>query len=171
MLAAPQFIKNYGNGSTTGMSIFMVLGWLCGDLFKVIYFYLLRNGSKSITVHCYPVKTFYTLVQFKMTSQFRTRSATSFLGLGRGIVERCFVNGGASFRWSFGPLLSYSCLTPAFQKIRIFQKWRVTWLSSDNWFLPIIANCWPILNDQDEHSYEWNNIDPFMLTLGPPRRL
>ena len=104
MLAAPQFIKNYGNGSTTGMSIFMVLGWLCGDLFKVIYFYLLRNGSKSITVHCYPVKTCYTLVQFKMTSQFRTRSATSFLGLGRGIVERCFVNGGASFRWSFGPL-------------------------------------------------------------------
>ena len=46
MLAAPQFLKNYRSGSTTGMSIFMVLGWLCGDLFKVIYFYLLRTGSK-----------------------------------------------------------------------------------------------------------------------------
>jgi len=43
MLAAPQFIKNYRSGSTTGMSIFMVLGWLCGDLFKVIYFYLLSQ--------------------------------------------------------------------------------------------------------------------------------
>ena len=106
MLAAPQFIKNYRNGSTTGMSIFMVLGWLCGDLFKVIYFYLLRNGSKSITVHCYPVKTCYTLVQFKMTSQIRTRSATGCLGLGRGIVERCFV--------------PYSWLSPVFQKIKYF---------------------------------------------------
>ena len=55
MLAAPQFIKNYRNGSTAGMSIFMVLGWLCGDLFKVIYFYLLRIGSKRINAHCHSV--------------------------------------------------------------------------------------------------------------------
>ena len=106
MLAAPQFIKNYRNGSTTGMSIFMVLGWLCGDLFKVIYFYLLRNGSKSITVHCY--QTGYTLLQFKMTSQFRTGSATGFLGLGRGIAERCFE--------------PYSWLSPAFQKMKNFSE-------------------------------------------------
>ena len=61
MLAAPQFFKNLKNQSTqgksqvdvprmiwfecnySGMSIFMVLGWLGGDLFKVIYFYVLRK--------------------------------------------------------------------------------------------------------------------------------
>ena len=66
MLAAPQFIKNYRNGSTTGMSIFMVLGWLCGDLFKVIYFYLLRIGSKSIN-ECSTL--WYTLVQFRKSTK------------------------------------------------------------------------------------------------------
>ena len=48
MLAAPQFLKNYRSGSTTGMSIFMVLGWLCGDLFKVIYFYLFSQPLRFL---------------------------------------------------------------------------------------------------------------------------
>jgi uncharacterized protein with PQ loop repeat len=59
MLAAPQFFKNLKNQSTQGMSIFMVLGWLGGDLFKVIYFYVLSQpfqflfcGIIQVSIDC-----------------------------------------------------------------------------------------------------------------------
>ncbi|CAI4225743.1 unnamed protein product [Auanema sp. JU1783] len=37
-LGAPQLIRNFKRKSTTGMSIPMVLAWLCGDLAKTGYF-------------------------------------------------------------------------------------------------------------------------------------
>jgi len=59
MLAAPQFLKNYRQGSTQGMSIFMVFGWLAGDLFKVVYFVILSQplqflfcGIMQVTIDC-----------------------------------------------------------------------------------------------------------------------
>jgi solute carrier family 66, member 2 len=38
MLGAPQFVRNFKNKSTLGMSISMVVMWTCGDLFKTGYF-------------------------------------------------------------------------------------------------------------------------------------
>ncbi|CAG5107740.1 Oidioi.mRNA.OKI2018_I69.chr1.g3467.t1.cds [Oikopleura dioica] len=59
LLATPQLWKNYQNSSTTGMSMFMVLGWLVGDIFKTGYFVFLNQpfqfilcGSIQVTVDC-----------------------------------------------------------------------------------------------------------------------
>ncbi|RUS83220.1 hypothetical protein EGW08_009031 [Elysia chlorotica] len=38
MLGAPQFIRNFQNKSTLGMSKKMVGFWTCGDIFKTVYF-------------------------------------------------------------------------------------------------------------------------------------
>ena len=38
MLGMPQFLRNYQNKSTKGMSLAMVLMWLSGDMFKTGYF-------------------------------------------------------------------------------------------------------------------------------------
>lgn len=38
MLGAPQFIRNFNNKSTHGMSIHMVIMWTVGDMFKTGYF-------------------------------------------------------------------------------------------------------------------------------------
>lgn len=38
MLGAPQFITNFRNKSTHGMSIYMVIMWTLGDMFKTVYF-------------------------------------------------------------------------------------------------------------------------------------
>lgn len=40
MLGVPQFYRNAKNKSTYGMSVQMVLMWMCGDTFKTTYFYL-----------------------------------------------------------------------------------------------------------------------------------
>jgi len=71
-LATPQLWKNYQNKSSksskintflsfiaTGMSMFMVMGWLIGDIFKTGYFIFLNQpfqfvlcGSLQVTVDC-----------------------------------------------------------------------------------------------------------------------
>ncbi|XP_011505873.1 PREDICTED: PQ-loop repeat-containing protein 1 [Ceratosolen solmsi marchali] len=38
MLGLPQFIRNFSNKSTEGMSIAMVMMWTIGDIFKTLYF-------------------------------------------------------------------------------------------------------------------------------------
>lgn len=40
MLGAPQFMRNFTNKSTHGMSIHMVIMWTIGDLFKTCYYVL-----------------------------------------------------------------------------------------------------------------------------------
>ncbi|KAB7507262.1 PQ-loop repeat-containing protein 1, partial [Armadillidium nasatum] len=40
MLGLPQFLKNHSSKSTFGMSRKMVLMWLCGDIFKTVYYYI-----------------------------------------------------------------------------------------------------------------------------------
>jgi uncharacterized protein with PQ loop repeat len=40
MLGMPQFIRNYQNKSTEGMSVQMVMFWTSGDTFKTGYFVL-----------------------------------------------------------------------------------------------------------------------------------
>ncbi|BFZ19221.1 hypothetical protein BsWGS_22259 [Bradybaena similaris] len=40
LLGAPQFVRNYQNKSTAGMSKKMVGFWTCGDIFKTVYFIL-----------------------------------------------------------------------------------------------------------------------------------
>ena len=47
MEVAPQFIKNYRNGSTAGMSIFMVLGWLWEDWSWIVESDRKKNFIKS----------------------------------------------------------------------------------------------------------------------------
>lgn len=37
---APQFIRNYKNKSTHGMSFLMVIMWMIGDVYKTTYFIL-----------------------------------------------------------------------------------------------------------------------------------
>ena len=39
-LALPQAIKNHSRGTTEGLSLVMVLGWVAGDFFKLCYFLL-----------------------------------------------------------------------------------------------------------------------------------
>ncbi|XP_077297905.1 solute carrier family 66 member 2 isoform X2 [Arctopsyche grandis] len=43
MIGAPQISKNHQNKSTEGMSLSMVIMWLCGDVFKTVYF-LVRSA-------------------------------------------------------------------------------------------------------------------------------
>ena len=45
-LALPQTIRNYRQGSTEGLSVIMVGGWLAGDLFKLFYF-MFNNMKKE----------------------------------------------------------------------------------------------------------------------------
>lgn len=46
-LALPQAIRNHGRGTTEGLSVVMVGGWVAGDFFKLCYFLLGMIGSKS----------------------------------------------------------------------------------------------------------------------------
>lgn len=39
-LGTPQFLRNYQNKSTVGMSVYMVMMWTSGDCFKTLYFIL-----------------------------------------------------------------------------------------------------------------------------------
>nr|XP_029709392.1 PQ-loop repeat-containing protein 1-like isoform X2 [Aedes albopictus] len=49
MLGAPQFLRNYRNKSTHGMSICMVIMWTAGDMFKTGYF-ILRNAPTQFWI-------------------------------------------------------------------------------------------------------------------------
>lgn len=49
MLGMPQFLKNYQNKSTQGMSKVMVLMWTSGDLFKTGYF-LVKDAPTQFKV-------------------------------------------------------------------------------------------------------------------------
>ena len=39
-LALPQLIKNYSRKSTKGLAISLVLAWLGGDLFKLVFYWM-----------------------------------------------------------------------------------------------------------------------------------
>lgn len=43
---APQFLRNYKNKSTHGMSIYMVIMWTVGDLYKTSYFIARRSPTQ-----------------------------------------------------------------------------------------------------------------------------
>ncbi|KAL5278844.1 PQLC1 family protein [Megaselia abdita] len=49
MLGAPQFLRNFRNKSTYGMSIHMVLMWTVGDIFKTGYF-IFRNAPSQFWI-------------------------------------------------------------------------------------------------------------------------
>ncbi|XP_031623187.1 solute carrier family 66 member 2 isoform X2 [Contarinia nasturtii] len=49
MLGAPQFLRNFKNKSTQGMSIMMVLLWTVGDMFKTGYF-IIRNAPNQFWI-------------------------------------------------------------------------------------------------------------------------
>lgn len=49
MLGAPQFVRNYKNKSTHGMSICMVIMWTAGDMFKTGYF-ILRHAPTQFWI-------------------------------------------------------------------------------------------------------------------------
>ncbi|XP_055592181.1 solute carrier family 66 member 2 isoform X1 [Uranotaenia lowii] len=49
MLGAPQFLRNYRNKSTHGMSICMVIMWTAGDMFKTGYF-ILRHAPTQFWI-------------------------------------------------------------------------------------------------------------------------
>eukprot|EP00741_Cyanophora_paradoxa_P011747 tig00020563_g11351.t1 len=44
MLALPQFLRNYRNKSTAGLSSFLIFSWLFGDFCKLVYFFVLSAG-------------------------------------------------------------------------------------------------------------------------------
>ncbi|XP_055921731.1 solute carrier family 66 member 2-like isoform X1 [Eupeodes corollae] len=46
MLGAPQFLRNFKNKSTYGMSIHMVVMWTLGDMFKTVYFILRKAPNQ-----------------------------------------------------------------------------------------------------------------------------
>lgn len=49
MLGAPQFLRNYKNKSTHGMSFLMVIMWTIGDVYKTTYF-LLRKAPMQFWI-------------------------------------------------------------------------------------------------------------------------
>jgi solute carrier family 66, member 2 len=49
MLGAPQFVRNFKNKSTIGMSMSMVIMWTFGDLFKTVYF-VLREAPRQFWI-------------------------------------------------------------------------------------------------------------------------
>ncbi|KAH8298171.1 hypothetical protein KR018_010384 [Drosophila ironensis] len=49
MLGAPQFLRNFKNKSTYGMSIHMVIMWTLGDMFKTGYF-IVRNAPSQFWI-------------------------------------------------------------------------------------------------------------------------
>jgi len=55
MLGTPQFLKNYQNKSTQGMSLQMVMMWTSGDLFKTGYFLLKDAPVQFIICGCLQV--------------------------------------------------------------------------------------------------------------------
>jgi len=55
MLGTPQWLKNYQNKSTQGMSLQMVLMWTSGDLFKTGYFMLKDAPVQFIICGCLQV--------------------------------------------------------------------------------------------------------------------
>lgn len=46
---APQFVRNFRNKSTHGMSIHMVIMWTLGDMFKTVYF-IVRHAPTQFWV-------------------------------------------------------------------------------------------------------------------------
>ena len=48
-LGLPQFIRNFKNRSTTGMSVMMVMMWTSGDTFKFFYF-LMRDSPMQFSI-------------------------------------------------------------------------------------------------------------------------
>ena len=46
-LALPQAIKNHSGGTTEGLSLVMVVGWVAGDFFKLCYFLIGMISSSS----------------------------------------------------------------------------------------------------------------------------
>lgn len=48
-LGAPQFLRNFNNKSTHGMSITMVVMWTLGDMFKTVYF-VVRVAPKQFWI-------------------------------------------------------------------------------------------------------------------------
>jgi len=45
-VGAPQFLRNFKNKSTYGMSIHMVIMWTLGDMFKTGYFIVRKAPSQ-----------------------------------------------------------------------------------------------------------------------------
>ena len=80
-LALPQGIRNYRNKSTDGLSLFMVLGWIGGDAFKLMYFIFnmfIRSGEgknddcATFIAGCLVAIFFDLLVVFQLTVWYPT---------------------------------------------------------------------------------------------------
>ena len=75
-LALPQGIRNYRNKSTDGLSVFMVVGWVGGDAFKLMYFiynmFILsgegrKDDGATFIAGCLVAILFDLLVVFQLT--------------------------------------------------------------------------------------------------------
>lgn len=80
-LALPQGIRNYRNKSTDGLSLFMVLGWVGGDAFKLMYFVYnmlilsgegKQNDCATFIAGCLVAIFFDLLVVFQLTVWYPT---------------------------------------------------------------------------------------------------
>lgn len=65
---APQFLRNFKNKSTQGMSIAMVALWTIGDMFKTCYF-IFRNAPTQFWV-CGTLQVSWKLLFFCFTRNF-----------------------------------------------------------------------------------------------------
>lgn len=76
MLGAPQFMTNFKNKSTHGMSIYMVIMWTIGDMFKTGYF-VVRSAPIQFwicgTLQVRFLFNFYILHIFPLLSPFKSR--------------------------------------------------------------------------------------------------
>lgn len=75
MLGAPQFLRNYRNKSTHGMSFSMVIMWTCGDIFKTCYF-LLRKAPTQFWI-CGTLQVIEKSLYLKLISNFCLHSQVS----------------------------------------------------------------------------------------------
>ncbi|KAJ2953744.1 hypothetical protein O0L34_g1370 [Tuta absoluta] len=75
MLGAPQIAKNHQNKSTEGMSVSMVVMWMCGDVFKTCYF-VLREAPPQFWV-CGSLQVLLDVVILFQVWMYRHATAAS----------------------------------------------------------------------------------------------
>jgi PQ loop repeat. len=83
-LALPQIILNYQRRSTEGLSLVMVLGWIVGDVLKMVYFIMssgvLFHGHGSGGVNKFVQQGNDRIVQEESSSSFSSDMSTFIVG-------------------------------------------------------------------------------------------
>ncbi|GFO24083.1 Pq-loop repeat-containing protein 1 [Plakobranchus ocellatus] len=85
MLGAPQFVRNFQNKSTLGMSKKMVGFWTCGDIFKTVYF-ILRQAPAQFWI-CGILQVSIDIAIFLQVFLYRHNAAAAPWAIGKPAIS------------------------------------------------------------------------------------